>query len=302
MPTEMITLQATTLGGQVYVGGGGADSEEDTVFRYDLSNDEWSRLPASPVSYFALATFLGNLIIVGGKMVLSLPGLQGIAFSGKVYRLKESQEWEEYLKPMPTARRSPSVVTCATESAIVAAGGTTCSRNGKGDLCSTVEVYNNETSQWYTADPLPAPQVLMTTVAIGDSWYLMGGICEQDFNVTSAVLYTPLTTLINNTTTHQSSSQESVWKMLPDTPMIVSAAACLSGNLLAVGGYKDGTVSPAVHVFLPITNSWVRLNGDMPEPRFGSTAVPISPNQVFVVGGNDECGCTKTAFIGSITM
>ena len=50
------------------------------------------------------------------------------------------------------------------------------------------------------------------------------------------------------------------------------------------------------------TPAWVRLNGDMPEARFGSTAVPISPNQVFVVGGNNECGCTKTAFIGSITM
>ena len=105
-------------------------------------------------------------------MVLDLPGLKGIAVSGKVYRFKESQEWKEYIKPMPTARRSPSVVSCATESAIVAAGGTTPDRDGENVLCSTVEVYSSETTQWYTADPLPAPQALMTTVTIGDSWYL----------------------------------------------------------------------------------------------------------------------------------
>lgn len=70
--------------------------------------------------------------------------------------------------------------------------------------------------------------------------------------------------------------------------MSVSAAASLSGNLLAVGGHKDGIVSSVVHAFLPITNSWVRLGRDMPEPRFGSTAVPLLPNKLFVSGGNDD--------------
>ena len=84
-----------------------------------------------------------NLITIGGL-------IGGVDCTGRVYCFKEqSQEWEEFLKPMPTARYGLSVVT--TQSTIVASGG-----EAEGELvpCATVEVYSSETSQWYTADPL----------------------------------------------------------------------------------------------------------------------------------------------------
>ena len=50
----------------------------------------------------------------------------------------------------------------------------------------------------------------------------------------------------------------SVWKTLPDTPMKRSVAASLGENFLEVGGRDDKTpASPAVHIFLPLANSWV---------------------------------------------
>ena len=49
------------------------DEEVLTVKKVWFSNNEWSRLPTCPVNYFALARFLGNLIIVGGKMALDPP-------------------------------------------------------------------------------------------------------------------------------------------------------------------------------------------------------------------------------------
>ena len=95
----------------------------------------------------------------------------------------------------------------------------------------------------------------------------------------------------------------SVWKTLPDTPLLGSAAASLSGNLLALGGYEDITVSTAVYTFLTNTNSWVRTTGDLPEQRYSCTAVLLSSNQLLVAGGlGVKYGPEmKTVFLGSTT-
>ena len=172
--------------------------------------------------------------------------------------------------------------------------------------CATVEVYSSETSQWYTADPLPVPCVLMTSVTIADTWYQLGGGGTDEKDLTT-VLYASLTTLIQRaiSPTHQSASPMSVWKTLPDTPLKESAAASLSGNLLALGGHSVETPSSSsVHIFLPLTNSWVRVTtGDLPEPRYACTAVQLSSNRLLVVGGEDDQDKrTKTIFLGSITL
>ena len=288
------------MGEKVYTGGGVTESTEDNaqVLQYDTFRDKWSRLPPHQMSYFAMAQFKGNLITVGGMTPHG-------GFTGKVYCFKEkSQNWEEFLKPMPTARYSPSVVT--TQSAIVASGRAIGFRNDKTMYCSTVEVYSSETSQWYTADPLPVPCVGMTSVTIADTWYQLGGV-GTDMKRIHTVQYAPLTSLIQKATspTHQSASPMSVWKTLPDTPLLGSAGASLSGSLLAVGGRNDKTPSsPAVHIFLPLTNSWVRITtGDLPEPRYACTAVQLSSNRLLVVGGkDDQKKRTKTVFLGSITL
>ena len=232
--------------------------------------------------------------------------------TGKVYRFNEqSQKWEEFLTPMPTGRYRLSVAT--TQSAIVASGGSYSIRDRKDVPCATVEVYSSETSQWHTADPLPVPCAGMTSVTIADIWYQLGGgggdknilvRPHTDSKDLTTVLYAPLTTLIQKPT-HQSASHISLWKNLPDTPLVRSAAASLSGNLLAVGGRDVGTPSsPALYVFLSLTNSWVRATtGDLPEPRYLCTAVQLSSNQLLVVGGTDNQGnYTKTVFLGSITI
>jgi len=55
-------------------------------------------------------------------------------------------------------------------------GGATGIRDGEFVSCATVEVYCSETSQWYTADPLPAPYYGMSSVTIADTCYLLGGL------------------------------------------------------------------------------------------------------------------------------
>ena len=294
----MSKAHTVVMGEMIYVGGGYTEEDEDRyhVFQYNTSQDEWSRLPPHRVIYFAMAQFTGHLITVGGVISGSL--------TGKVYRfIEESQEWEEFLKPMPTARGFPTVVT--TQSAIIASGGATGVRDGKTVRCATVEVYSSETSQWYTADPLPAPYYLTSSITIADTCYLLGGV-DADNKPVTTVLCASLTSLIQKapSPTHQSTSHAPVWKTLPDTPLKQSTAASLSGNLLAVGGHDTETSFPDINVFLSLTNSWVRITtGDLPEPRDACTAVQLSSNTMIVIGGRDsQDKKTKTVFIGTITV
>ena len=287
------------MGEKVYVGGGLTERPDDNlhVFQYNTPRDEWSRLPPHTVCYFAMAQFTGNLITVGG-VTHGCP-------TCKVYRFKEeSQEWEEFIKPMPTARTYLTVAT--TKSAIIASGGATDVRDGNAVTCTTVEVYSSETSQWYTADPLPAHCYGMSSVTIAGTCYLLGGADADNKGITT-VLYASLTSLIQKATsrTHQSASHTSVWKTLPDTPLKRSAGASLSGNLLAVGGNNTKTTFPVINIFFPLTNSWVRVtDGDLLEPRHSCTAVQLSSNTMIVIGGRDNKANkrTKTVFIGTITV
>ena len=133
---EVSRSQAVKLGEKVYIGAAGPESAMNhrQIFQYNLARDEWYRLLLHHVLYFAMAQFTGNLITVGGIPFSFTGMLRGITtgllkrdvvqglVTGKVYRFKEqSQKWEEFLKPMPTARLCPSVAT--TQSAIVASGG-----------------------------------------------------------------------------------------------------------------------------------------------------------------------------------
>jgi len=265
-----------------------------------------------------MAQFTGSLITVGGEGAVG-----GVDITGKVYCFKEeSQEWEAFLKHMPTARFYLSAAT--TQSTIIASGRATDVRDGKNVPCTTVEMYSRETSQWYTADPLPAPYYWMSSVTIANTCYLLGRVNANNNHV-ATVLYASLTSLVQKATspTHQSASRTSVWKTLPDTPLKACAAASLSGHLITVGGWK-GKIStaalavrlvamqvgvslpvfPRLYTFLPFTNSWVKtMNWDLPQPRNGCSAVQLSSNTMIVIGGRDRhTNLTKTVFKATVTI
>ena len=168
----------------------------------------------------------------------------------------------------------------------------TVTGNNEHVLVATVEVYSSQTSQWSTADPLPQPCCLMTFVIIGGTVLLLRGLgvnvqpIRSPFHADIAMLIEKAISPIQHPTT------TSMWKTLPDTPLKGPAAATLNGSLLAVGGKHDnGTVQPSVHVFIPFTNMWVKVqSGDLPAVRFVTAAVQLPNNRVMVVGGWDKDG------------
>ena len=286
------------------MGGGLTDDDDDyLVFQYVPASDEWTSLRPCPVCFFGLGQLSGELLTVGG---LARNGV-----SRKVYRYKpESQQWEEFLQPMPTARFGLTVTSA--QSALTACGGKPRVIGSKGVPCTAVEVYTTETSQWHTTDPLPVPCWMMSSATINNTAYLLGGV-TTDNRAVKTVLYAPVASLIQRATSHplqsasaaQPDSTSSAWKTLRDTPLRESAAASLGGMLLAVGGDDDQRDTlPAVHVYSPATSTWIRVqSGDLPEPRFGCTAVELAGNRLLVVGGQDQdMKIMNTVFLGSISV
>ena len=269
------------------------------VFQYNPARDEWTTLPRCPVHSFGLGHLSGELLIVGG-------GAQGTASKKVYYYEPESREWEEFLQPMPTARYHLSVIS--TQSALIACGGSTGISGGKRVPCTAVEVYTTQTSQWHTTDPLPIPCYMMTSATINNTGYLLGGT-TTDNKATKTVLSASIPSLIQKATSRpqqsasaaQPDSTSSVWKTLQDSPLKVSAAASLGGMLLTVGGKDDQGRSATVHVYSPITSSWIRVeSGDLPEPRIVCTAIELSGKSLLVIGGlNKNNKRSDAVFLGS---
>ena len=288
------------------MGGGDRDSHSDyyLAFQYDPAMDKWTILPRCPLNQFGLGQLSGRLLTVGGTA-------RGV-ISGKVYCYEpESQEWKEFLQPMPTARYNLSVIS--TQSALIACGGATGVSGGKEVPCTAVEVYTTQTSQWHTCttDPLPIPSWAMSSATITNTGYLLGGM-TTDRKPINTVLSASIPSLIQKATSHpqqsasaaRSDSTSSAWKTLQDSPLEMSAAASLGGMLLTVGGWEDQEKSQAVHVYSPTTSSWIRVeSGDLPEPRSSCTAIELSGNRLLVIGGwNENNKRSDAVFLGSFAI
>ena len=228
--------QSVVIGNVVFVASwsGGYD-----LYKYETRSDKWTVLPPCPVEYFGIGQLSGKLVTVGGH--------DGSAIVGDVYTYEEeTQQWEKSIPPMPTAREWPSVVTY--HSSIAVCGGWTTS----GET-NVIEVFKSETSQWYTAAPLPVACLYRQSTIMNDTCYLVG----QGYPRENHILCASLPSLFQSATPHNQPSpdakQQTVWTMLPNLPYRSSALTSINigeGTLLALGGVDDED-SPS-HDIMPI--------------------------------------------------
>ena len=105
--------RATVINGSVYFTATNCH-DPFGVYCYDPSQDTWTTLPPLPFRSFGLGQIDGKLTTVGGFIVYNP--------TNKLYTYdKVSRMWEHTFPPMPTAKRSPSVLSL--QSALVVVGG-----------------------------------------------------------------------------------------------------------------------------------------------------------------------------------
>ena len=274
LPEPVSNAQAIYYKNKIIVGGHYSNNS-GSLFEYDPETDDWTTLATSPVWFYGLTVFQDKITLVGGFD----PTTQDC--SAKLFSLNEREgTWMGSLPPMPTARMHSAVVSLGTS--LVVAGG----RNNKTSL-NCVEVFNFASQQWYIAHPLLLEQSSIKTICHNGYWYLLGGE-QQGFGSTRAI-YTPLQSLIDSAL-HKTGSV-SCFKAIRALPNTYAAVTILGGKIVAIGGNQSNgsEISSTVYALCEDPFSWLEV-GELPIPLTHTCAIPISDEEVLVIGGRDENG------------
>ena len=275
----MSAVKSTVVEGKVYCRGvteTGGDTEY-IVYRYASSQDKWTTLPPLPVKWFGLGHIDGKLVAIGGW---KRNGDQ----TNVVYTYDEqSRKWRQTVPPMPTRRVYPSVLSLKSHLFVI--GGYSPSYSG------VVEIFKSDISQWFTADPLPKACCDMSSVAIDDVIYALGGY-KHPLHLNQSVCAS-ISDLLHSAVPEDDSIPSeitftrSVWKKLPNSPTYEPAAAVLGGKLLAIGGTDTeikGANRKEIYMFSESASSWTYI-GNLPAPRFDAAVAIVSSTEILVIGG-----------------
>ncbi len=222
---------------------------------YELSNNQWNKLPFCPNSFSSFVSVDDVLTTVGGG--LSSP-------SNKVYSYINNQ-WVEHFPPMPTKRCIPAAVY--TNNTLVVAGG----RNAR--LLTTVEILNSVNRQWSSVSSLPVEMPLPSATICRDYVYIHPRIKYQEKNSVYKCLLEQLV---------QSQPSSAIWEKITSLSVSWSSLVTINGHLLAVGGCE--TKDRTNNIYQYINTSWTVV-GHMTSPRSTPLTAILSGNKLMVVGG-----------------
>ena len=234
------------------------------VYRYTISTDEWLSLPPCPHSSSALVIIDNELTAVGGS--------SGENRTNKLFTLRQ-RWWVEEYPPMGRGRISAACVGISNvhHMNIIVIGGL-----GEGGWTTAVELLNTHSRRWSTLTSLPKPLRLLSAVVCGDLLYVIGEKC----------VYSYLLSALLDSTIPDKSLQSPIWKPLPDLPLHDSTPAILAGQLVCVGGGREGGYgSPqddSIHQL--VDGQWEKI-GTISKAREDCLVVTPSPNRMLVVGG-----------------
>ena len=275
-PFRTCDYHVVILNGMVYVGGG--ETIASTVLQYSPRSGEWSKLPTSPVSGFAMASLNGQLVLVGNHC------------TGDKDRItvwdSTSGGWGHPYPAMPTGR-STSAAVGYQNSLIVACGFT-------DSAVDTVEVLDSSSGRWYSAQPVPMGGDEMSSTVVGDHWYLSSRNWKDG---QPHIFSAHLPTLISSATTAAQTNTISIWQELPTPPVGGPTLLALQSHLLLVGG---GGYGKKLHRYDPQAKEW-RECGHLPVGMAGPSCAVLPSGELMTAGGIVEgVGRSKQTWIGEL--
>ena len=317
----MVFAQAITIGENVYFGSGTTTiTESETVrykiYRYSSGRNKWTPITNCPVIGFGMVSFEGHLTLVGGAYEGSSDSEMPYSLTGDVYMYDDGcSKCEKSLPSMPTARLLPTLV--AYGSTIIACGGIVLDEKQDTSV-STVEIFSHLNSQWYCAEPLPFACTGMNCSIVQDHCYFLGGFTDTEFDhPTKSVFAVCLPKLVEDALVKKSSASSGtsengldqgggkIWQQFPDAPRYASSLTTIGQCLVAIGGSDENLEhkSGALHVFSPLTASWLRLD-DIPVSCFACSVARLPKGELLLIGGmgHDEEDALKTVFRGRISL
>ena len=250
---------------------GGNDSTSNTLVQYNPESGEWSVLSKAPVKGFSMTSIKGQLVLVSG-------GDNKIRVWGSGHN-----EWVHPYPAMPTGQ-SQSAAVDYQNYLIVACGVT------HKDI---VDVLDSSSGRWYSAQPVPVGGHRMSSVVVGDCWYLssFGGWKDGKEHI----FWAHLPTLISSATSAHTNTT-TIWHELPTPPVRQPTLLALQGHLLLVGGW--GYVQKLHHYDLD-TRKWIEC-GQLPVGLYAPCCTVLPSGELMVAGGVTSQSPSKTCWIGNI--
>ena len=256
---------------------GGTDPLSNTVIQYNPESGEWSELPRPPVMGFAMTLLNGQLVLAGG---IGDDARITVWDSGR-------SKWVHSYPPMPTGR-SKSAAVGYQNYLIVACGYT-----GR----SEVEVLDSSSGRWYSAQPVPVGGYEMSSVVVGDRWYLSSFGRWKDGK--KHIFWAHLPTLTSSATSAHTTT-EHIWYELPTPPVAGPTLLALQGHLLLVGG---GEYVQEIHRYDQETRQW-RVCGQLPVAMVAQCCAVLPSGDLMVAGGGigDTYATSKRMWIAKIQV
>ena len=233
-----------------------------SVYRYVWSTEKWDGLPPCLYRDSALVTIDGALTAMGGQ--------DGSHYTNKLFTLRQ-RRWVEELPPMKTARSDTAVVSTPGGEYVLVIGGV-----GDGGWTTTVELFQVRSRRWAERTHLPQSITLPSATICGNLIHVIGG---RGDGFSCSLQDLPSS---DQLTTLQSRVHTISWSPLPPLPVTVSTAATLCGQLVIIGGKRDGSSVNSIHQL--VDGQWVKI-GSMSSDRIGCLVVSPSPDKMMIVGG-----------------
>ena len=237
-----------------------AENSAFIVQQYNPDSGEWNKLPEAPVRGFAMTSLNGQLVLAGG----------GAGVSGRITVWDSGRgEWAHPYPPMPTGRSMSSAVSY--QNYLIVACGCSVYR----DTADTVEMLDSSSGRWYSAQPLPVEGNRMSSVVVGNRWYLSSFDCWKDSK--RHIFCAHLPTLISSVTSAAHAYAASIWQELPTPPIDSPTLLALQGHLLLLWVQE-------LHRYDPEARQW-RECEQLPVGLSGPSCTVLPSGELMVTGG-----------------
>ena len=270
-PCRMVRGSATTDGQFAYF----TPHYSTSVYRYECRGEKWEDLPSCPHWNFGLVIIDGKLTAVGG--------FDGSRRTNKLLTLRR-RKWVEEYPPMNTACSSPAVVSTSDGEYLIVIGGHVVS------WTATVELFQVKSRRWYKLTHLPQPLPCPSATICGDQLNVIG----RDANANG---YLCSLQALPSSDQPITSPLCLSWKPLPPLPVTYSMAATLCGQLVVIGGWRDGSPVNSIHQL--VDGQWVEI-GSMTTGRNECLVVSPSPDKIIIVGGWGNESVEECVVINSV--
>ena len=283
-PLSRTEVGAARIGGSIYVVGGFAAPDGDTVsaaVRYEIAGRTWEPVAAMPVgvNHPAVAAHGGRLYVHGGYT-----GAGSLSEETDALQRFDPRTGKWSLLA-PSGFPRAGHVLAAVRGSLYAIGGA----HQGGRPLRLVQAYDPLRNRWRAAPKLRVAREHLAGAVAGGTIYALGGRAAGENVATVEIL----------------GRGKLHWKPARRlrVPRSGFGAAVVAGRVIAVGGEQlsegDSTIA-AVEIYLPGPNRWKRLPR-IPTPRHG-LGVVAAGRTVFALEGGPRPGLTFSGAAEAIRL